>query len=86
LLYYLKMVHENAGRSIWGNVGSEQPGHRPSSTTVQVTITPEISTPTIMAEKAYLNLMPNKTARMLPVHAPVMGRGMLTNSISPSHL
>ena len=49
----------------------------------QVTITPAINIPARMEIKACLNFKPKRAAASEPVQAPVMGRGMATNNISP---
>ena len=49
----------------------------------QVTMTPAIKTPIKIDKKAYLKFKPKRTAASEPVQAPVIGRGMATNSARP---
>ena len=49
----------------------------------QVTITPAINIPMKIDKKACLNFSPKRTAISEPVQAPVMGRGIATNSTRP---
>lgn len=48
------------------------------------TINPAINTPVIIAANAYLNLILNNDAAITPLHAPVIGSGTATKSISPN--
>ena len=47
-------------------------------------IHPAVSTPSTTAGRAFFSRMSKKAAAREPVQAPVPGRGMATNSHSPS--
>ena len=48
-----------------------------------VTMMPAMSTPPVIANNAEYHDIENINASADPVHAPVIGRGIATNSISP---
>jgi len=42
---------------------------------------PATITPSVIAGKAFLQLVPNSQLKMLAVYTPVIGKGMATNNV-----